>query len=274
MKKYSMLFVVLIAICVAGFFVYRYSLKQSIEHGKHIFGTDSINRNDLPNYISEDITSLAYASKIDLEQTGVAVIDNRIKSDVLSKVSAFVADARVGYEQNPDSYVNDGVKWNTSWVGRVGSRAGSIINYRLNGYDYTGGAHGTPVSIRYVIDTTDPSYTPLTITDVFNPGTDYLQRLSELSRELLVLGRVEPHELAIAIAEQPDMAFNMRDISQGTNPDIDNFATFELDHPGIRIIFGVYQVGPYVIGQPEIIIPWDRVKDIVDVELMGRVHSE
>ncbi len=49
-------------------------------------------------------------------------------------------------------------------------------------------------------------------------------------------------------------------ISQGTKPTEDNFKVFMLKNDGLHIIFNEYQVAPYVVGEPEVIVPWVTLK--------------
>lgn len=49
-------------------------------------------------------------------------------------------------------------------------------------------------------------------------------------------------------------------IKEGTAPTADNFKVFLPKNDGLHIIFNEYQVAPYVVGQPEIVVPWSVLK--------------
>lgn len=85
-----------------------------------------------------------------------------------------------------------------------------------------------------------------TLAELFKPGSDYLGRLSQLSRKLL------PIELGTT---QPEL-------QDGTAPKPENFTGWVLAPDGIEITFGQYQVGPYALGMPRILILASATQDL------------
>lgn len=100
---------------------------------------------------------------------------------------------------------------------------------------YTGGAHGGHYlkSLNY-----DENGTKLGIGSLFVPSSDYLSRLSTLSRE----------KLKAALDENLGQWAD-----DGTSAVSDNFNTFYVTEEGmLHIIFQPYQVAPWAAGVPEI----------------------
>jgi hypothetical protein len=85
----------------------------------------------------------------------------------------------------------------------------------------------------------------LTLADLFRPGSPYLSVLSVQSRARL---RVLLHL----------PSFDSQ-IGAGTRPSASNFQAWQLVPSGLRITFAEYQVGPFFIGMPAIVIPWSSL---------------
>ncbi len=49
-------------------------------------------------------------------------------------------------------------------------------------------------------------------------------------------------------------------INQGTTPTADSFKVFIPKNDGLHVIFNEYQVAPYVVGEPEVVVPWSILK--------------
>lgn len=130
------------------------------------------------------------------------------------------------------------------------------INIIFETYTYSGGAHGITTINTFVYDARTGERIGL---DTVFTG-DYLGMLSKLSLEELK-------------KKDPDLeTYNFA--IDGTKPLIENFETWTLEEDGIHIIFGDYQVGPYVVGRPEIVIEYTNLKNILkeDVSIYSLVH--
>ncbi|TAK72009.1 MAG: DUF3298 domain-containing protein [Gammaproteobacteria bacterium] len=83
----------------------------------------------------------------------------------------------------------------------------------------------------------------LSLEDLFQPDSDYLNRIAEYSRD--VLNR------------------KLRDkgmLMEGTTPTSENYKNWNLNPRGILITFDEYQVAPYVYGTQTVLIPYSVVK--------------
>jgi len=133
----------------------------------------------------------------------------------------------------------------------------SFVSFVLSFGAFTGGAHGYEVKKSYNYDLENNRY--LTLADIYKGDESYLDKLSQTSREILKKeyatvsdeDRANSDPLAIE-----DYLENINSsIDSGTEPLEDNFKTFTFTPNGIKIYFAQYQVGPYVMGMPEIEIP-------------------
>ena len=82
------------------------------------------------------------------------------------------------------------------------------------------------------------------LSDLFNG--DYLKAISAYASSTL--------KVSLGDYANTDM------ISQGTLPTADNFKVFIIKNDGLHIIFNEYQVAPYVVGEPEVVVPWGILK--------------
>lgn len=112
---------------------------------------------------------------------------------------------------------------------------------RQNGFE--GGAHGYDIIRTYNYDVQNQK--ELTLSDMFPNDPNYLQTLSQTSRQQLRAKLEDGYSV--------DMA------EDGTQPKPENFESFTFTNPSlnsgnstITIYFQQYQVGPYAIGQQTI----------------------
>jgi hypothetical protein len=123
--------------------------------------------------------------------------------------------------------------------------------------------------------------------DLFAPESKYLEKLSELSREVLRrtclscgcgdninAGDPLPEE---RIAEKPADSGNNNSAAiplpnvgwyiGGTEPKTENFRNLSVTSAGLKITFGEYQVGPGCIGIIDITIPFEDLQPILRKDL-------
>jgi hypothetical protein len=87
--------------------------------------------------------------------------------------------------------------------------------------------------------------------DLFVEGSNYLDRLSQLSREELRGKR--------GAQEWPEDGW----IEKGTTATHENFNCFSITETGLRILIAPYQVGPFAWGSHEIPIAYAQIRDIL-----------
>jgi hypothetical protein len=126
-----------------------------------------------------------------------------------------------------------------------------VVSLRLDVSDYAGGAHG---GARVVSITVDPrTGRDLALSDLFAPGTDVLATIAPLARAQLRQWFAD-HGLA------GDGPVDDETFAAGTDPTAENYGTWFPTAEGLLVVFGQYQVGPYAIGMPEVLVPWSQLR--------------
>jgi hypothetical protein len=127
----------------------------------------------------------------------------------------------------------------------------NLLVYRINTYEYTGGAHGMTLTYFLNIDLTHAQ--PLHLDDIFT-GDDYRDTLSSLLwNQLIIDNKVESRE-------------ELETMGYGSTGDLTPEENFYLDREGITFYFNVYDFTPYVMGATEIKLPYGKVKDLINLK--------
>lgn len=130
----------------------------------------------------------------------------------------------------------------------------SYISFILSYGAFTGGAHGYEVKKSYNYDLKNNR--PITLADIYGDDEDYLDKLSQASRQMLkeAYATISDEDRANSDPEAiEDYLENINSsIDSGTEPTEENFKTFTFTPSGIKIYFAQYQVGSYVMGMPEV----------------------
>jgi len=128
------------------------------------------------------------------------------------------------------------------------------ISVVLNYGGFTGGAHGYENNTSFNYDV--KNHKVIELKDLFKMDPNYLTYLSTSSRDYLkkqfavVSEEDKKNSDPEALKQYVDNITGM--IDSGTEPKDENFSIFTFAGNKVRIYFSQYQVGPYVIGSPEI----------------------
>jgi hypothetical protein len=175
------------------------------------------------------------------------------------QVLAFVNRTLHGYEESFDpatmpanelAWIREsGRPYVLTVEGRASAGTDGRTSYRLSAYADTGGAHPNGA---ISAETYGPDGARLMLADVV--GADRtLERLAEAVRPRLAaairerVGGDEPYE--------PD-----EDFEAGTDPTIENYASWYLQGDSVVVVFNQYQVGPYTFGTYEIAVPLGELR--------------
>ena len=150
---------------------------------------------------------------------------------------------------------NENQKFNFYSDYRIIQSNSSYISYVLTYGGFSGGAHGYEIEVSFNYDVKNQKV--LTLKDMFPNNSDYLNYLSEQSRNILKGKYAVVSEEDKSSFENPDQIKEYEDnamnsINLGTDPKEENFSVFTFIKDRITIYFAEYQVGPYVIGMPEV----------------------
>lgn len=116
-----------------------------------------------------------------------------------------------------------------------------------------GAAHPWHTIDTYVYDYKQDRF--VSADDMFKSDTDYLKRLSEYSYQDL-----------LAQSETGDNGFIFDEsiVTEGTKPTKENFSHILPIKDGLVIYFDEYQVAPYAAGSQQVVIPYTKLKDIIN----------
>lgn len=183
------------------------------------------------------------------EETEVVKINIKYPSfgyeNLDSEIKTFVQEFTSNFKtENSEAYPGQPAKNSLGSRYRV-VESDSTVSVILNLEMYTGGAHGNLFIKTFVYEKDGDR---LAIGSFFEPRTNYLGKLSEISKT----------KLKEKGSEQETW------FDEGTDPVSSNFEAFFITEEGdLGIIFQPYQVGPWVIGTPEINIPFSEFGTIV-----------
>lgn len=129
----------------------------------------------------------------------------------------------------------------------------SLISMTLEVSPYmAGAAHPNHVSFPFNYDLETKQ--KIEFKDLFNTNGKYLERLSELSIEQLIL-ESKKKGTYYAAKEQT--------IKQGAGPKLENFRTFTIANGNLVLTFDPYQVGPYAEGNQTITLSRVQITDVL-----------
>lgn len=120
-----------------------------------------------------------------------------------------------------------------------------IISVLMSISEYYGGVHPGErhISFNYDLQTGDI----ITLADLFQNSQDYLAAIARYSiNELYRRADLSPQE-----------------IDQGAAPLSENYRIWNITPQGLLITFEEYQVGPYVAGSQQVLIPYENLKDLL-----------
>jgi hypothetical protein len=125
------------------------------------------------------------------------------------------------------------------------------IEFTVSSYS-AGAAH--PNSYTDVLNFDLKNGKPLRLTDLFLPGSKYLQTLSRYCIEALKKQAKAQGENAMLDDEW---------IQKGAGPELTNYDNWTITRKGMGITFDPYQVGPYAAGPQYVLAPYAALKEII-----------
>jgi hypothetical protein len=162
--------------------------------------------------------------------------------------------------------------WETRMVWSLPVDGATLTTALLDGYTYTGGAHGIPLI--EAIHTDPRSGTLLDPAELVADASGW-SRISTLVRTRL-REAVEARNAASSEQERSDLLASASTwIDEGTVPDAEHLGLFVpiADNDGrvtaIRWLFPPYQVGPYSDGMQEVEVPIDEIRSAISPTWTG-----
>lgn len=122
-----------------------------------------------------------------------------------------------------------------------------IVSLIFSNYAFLGGAHGNTQSSTINYDLKNNR--ELELADIFEPNSNYLKTISDYS-----IADLKAH-----LTEMSDDEW----ISKGAAAEADNFKSWNLTKKGLMFTFDQYQVAAYAAGPQAVIIPYDKLENIL-----------
>lgn len=172
--------------------------------------------------------------------------DNRARAEAMARVFAAEVEERNAQQQEN---IGKGIwvlQGESSAIQKFATSV-ALIEYAYLPRD----AHG---SYRIETKTYGAEGEVLNLKSLFLPECDVYRELSRLSRWMLMhTGQ---------LGDYTDEKW----IDAGTEPTADNFSAFLVRPEGLELIFVPYQIGPWVLGEQRITIPWLHLKGYLTPE--------
>lgn len=132
--------------------------------------------------------------------------------------------------------------------GHVQLYKGTLLTYRINYNEYTGGAHGIYMTTYLNLDLN--TLTPIRLDDLF--ADNYQEALTDLLWNQLMM-----ENQAKSIQELEDMGYT-------TTGELTPTENFFLTSEGITFHYNVYEIAPYAMGAIQITIPYEMMSHLLD----------
>lgn len=128
---------------------------------------------------------------------------------------------------------------------------GKVVTVVLNSSSYLGGAHGSAAQHYYNFDLKEQKQIKL---------EDLLRPQQKAALEKLA------HEAFKTWVTDSKLADNVADYEQAWPFKLSN--NFLLGEQGLILQYGEYEIGPYVVGLPRLVIPYDQLQDVLKEEYL------
>lgn len=133
---------------------------------------------------------------------------------------------------------------------------GPLVTVVLNSSNYLGGAHGSSSQTYYNFDLDTKKQVPLK--DIIEPNK--LKSLDEKAYEAFKKWVVDS-----------DVAANIEEYEQVWKFKLSD--NFNLDKKGLVLQYSEYEIGPYIVGLPRLVIPYDQLNGIIKDKYLPETQS-
>lgn len=135
-----------------------------------------------------------------------------------------------------------------------------IIDIKMNTFSYTGGAH-------YVRD--DSTYH-------YNKRTNKFMQLSDFFIDYASFEKIDDLAYAYLMKlNEKELRYNFNEtwVRKGIASDNINYEHFMFKDSGLEILFPPYQIGPWSDGEIKIVIPYDKLNELLKEEYRGEASQ-
>ncbi|MCW8128254.1 DUF3298 and DUF4163 domain-containing protein [Microbulbifer halophilus] len=187
-------------------------------------------------------------------------LNNAIREQLAQQLQGFaeeagspgsVAAAAEAFLQQAERAPEDtGNRWHMQGNGKLLGRSGKLVTIEIGSYAYTGGAHGIPTThwLNWDLEAGEP----VALEQIIRPGQE--AAFWDLARAA--------HERWLEEEANIDEEFRQGWPFARTE-------NFHLDKKGLTLLYGVYELGPYAMGQVQLTIPRDKLDKVVREEYLA-----
>ncbi|MBK1723556.1 DUF3298 domain-containing protein [Thiocystis violacea] len=133
-------------------------------------------------------------------------------------------------------------------------RASRYVAIAFSGDDYRGGAHGMPIMEPLIL--TLPDGRRIAPQELFAPASDWLSVLSD--------------DAYRALSEDEFIAADDDWLKTGTAPQAENYRLLYPGAEGLTLTFPPYAVAPYAAGPQSVVVPYARLKGLLNPAFFPR----
>ncbi|MDF9844821.1 MULTISPECIES: WG repeat-containing protein [unclassified Paenibacillus] len=158
-------------------------------------------------------------------------------------------NSRLRSQSKAEGVSSDGSKQDFSYTGdfAVEFFRKNLLVLELSGYNYPfGAAHGMPTRLYEHVNLRSGRF--YTLSDLFKPGSRYVEKLSE------IVGK--------QIANDPQYSYVFPDTYKGITAD----QPFYVDEDALYLYFAPYEIAPYAAGFPTFRIPYAEIMGLISTE--------
>jgi hypothetical protein len=195
--------------------------------------------------VEDAINGSLYHVKLKGNNTGEA-IRNSIKADVDSILISYKEAVKEAQADTSGEVSMATYTWEAQSSMDVVFNEKDLLGIAVNVYEYTGGAHGNYGTVNYLYDTKIGKEVKLDA--LFLPG--YKEKLTGLLADYYrKIYEVPPGQSLV------DAGLFVDKIEPNEN--------FYITRNGIGFIYVPYEIGPYVMGQQDIVVPFSELKGLI-----------
>ncbi len=169
-------------------------------------------------------------------------------TDLNARMESFIEDYRNEIEADSEIYKDYKPIYENNEFTSITFNSDNILSLEISEYLYTGGAHGNSSFALYSFNLENGEQ--INPDDIFM--VDYKKELNKIGEKIF-----REHYQADPSQSLYDQGFFGFENGFALNEN------FDLYKGGIKFQFNPYEAGAYVLGAPEVFIPWSELRDII-----------
>ena len=202
-----------------------------------------------PRFIRGGSKQLRYTIKAKYPQA-IGAKDARIEKlnqAIRNLITTQVNDFKKDFQASEERMATTGSYLETGYVVNLATNDLVSIYFGLETY-FEGAAHGNHNALVFNYDLNSGKM--LSLADLFNPNSNYLDLISNYSIKALTK----------KLSPDPDSDW----IQKGAGASEENYNNWTITPKGLEVTFDPYQVASYAQGPQEVVIPYSVLKSVID----------